>query len=177
VALNNSGEAIVVWTGNGEHSFVGSSTFSAGAWSEPNIVNSEFVGGSVFPSVALNNHGNALITWQSNDLLYAMRKYNGTWGLPTPISQAGWNCQTHKIVLNDADAAVVIYNASEKINSPEPFPPAPPIAGFVATFSGEKWEAPQQMFSLVLDVGLNQQGKVFVLGASDDSIQARCSNF
>jgi len=176
VAFNNNGLAIAVWRVYAEKSLIGMATFAAGMWSEPTIATSEHVGW-ITPSVALNNLDHAMIIWHANDQLYAQSRINGTWNQAQVISQSGWSPNDHQLILNDLDQAVVIYNASEVIETTMPFPPAPPTYGFVATFAEGKWDCPVRISPRVLDVGLNLNGKAFVLGQEGDALKATCGHF
>jgi len=137
VAINNNGNALVVWRQN---LFNSNSTFSFqifirerinGVWSDVFIsdaVSPTTPTQNTFnPSVALNDNGAAVVAWEQSDgsnsqIFTAYRKdLNASWILPDDlndsVSNPGSNALNPSAAMNENDEAFVVWEQSDGFDS------------------------------------------------------------
>lgn len=108
VALDNTGNAVVVWREDTAPSRIASNRFNVGAgtWGTPTLIDT---GASVatFPAVAMDGDGNALAVWTQGDDAMANRfdAGSGTWGAPVLIETNNMGPQGVYDVVIAADKA------------------------------------------------------------------------
>lgn len=99
VAINNSGEALIVWEQDVEGtSRIFKSEFRENKWSHPadhnDFINPKIEGhrGAYNPFVAMDEHGNALLAWKqahgSRDRIYLSEYRNSRWHHPQSLEDA-----------------------------------------------------------------------------------------
>lgn len=129
LAMNASGNAVVVWSqgvpspvpGSGFLRFdVWSSRYTATAntWSEPELIETDDAGEAEFPEIAIDASGNAVAAWHQFDgqnyNILANRYTVGTgWGTAVPIATgntgAGNNAVRPKIAIDASGNAMVMW--------------------------------------------------------------------
>ena len=179
IAINNQGEALAVWIGQGAAFSLECASYAAGKWSLPVNLASDNIS-PIRPSITLNNNSNALLTWQAGEKISVLRKVDGNWRTATSISQSDKSAFSPKAVLNDSEQALVIYQARDRNSNPSPFAAPLPAHGFALAMSNETWEEPFLVFtstngkpSTVDNVVLNKHGRAWLVGKAENIIKAR----
>ncbi len=125
LALNNSGQAVVVWRANGN--VYASTRDILGNWSNPFQINASSGGSSgkvtSFPWVAINSSGEALALWTSavdpdeddiGNVYVASRDSNGNWSneqqINSPTGPTANISRSHTVSINDSGEAVAIWS-------------------------------------------------------------------
>ncbi|WP_287416355.1 hypothetical protein [Oceanithermus sp.] len=128
VALNDAGDAVVVWTQNdGSNYQIYKAERQGGAWTTPrDLADHLSLAGTdaQLPRVALNDAGDAVVVWQqrdgSNGQIYKAERRGGAWTTPRDLadhlSLAGTEAQQPQVALNDAGDAVVVWYQSDGSN-------------------------------------------------------------
>jgi len=180
LALNKEGEALVAWLCKGQKA-IQIVSYKGGEWSEVSEPVTIEEGWIYRFSLAMNNHGNALLTWAHDYRLYGARKLNNNWSEPSLVLQKGWRSyETHKVVLNDAEKGVVVYDAVEGDEDPKEGEMPRRIAILAHGFSEETWEDGKEMFPESMwraDISLNQENQVCVVASTGLKIGARFGQF
>ncbi len=116
VAMDNNGNAIVVWVGSGN---IYKSEYRDGVWTHPRDENDHinpFSNSAVCQQVAMDDEGNAIIVWWQSDgtnyQIYLSQYRNGAWrhpaGLQDHVSLAGRDAgQWPRVVMSKGDAIIV----------------------------------------------------------------------
>lgn len=180
LALNKEGEALVAWLCNGQKT-IQMVSYKEGEWSKVSELVSIDEGWIYRISLAMNNHGNALLAWAHDYRLYSARKLNDSWSEPSLVLQKGWRSYTtHKVVLNDAEKGVVVYDAVEGDENPKEGGMPRRIATLAHGFAEEVWGEGKEMFPESMwraDVSLNQENQVCVVASTGLKIGARFGQF
>ncbi|HEY3421455.1 MAG TPA: NosD domain-containing protein [Methanomassiliicoccales archaeon] len=105
VAMDNNGNAIVVWVQAG---MIYADRYSAGAWGTAQPIKTSTVWGSS-PQVAMDNNGNAVAIWAQGGSIYANRYSAGAWGTAKLLNtSAGW-AMTPQVAMDNNGNAVAIW--------------------------------------------------------------------
>jgi uncharacterized protein YheU (UPF0270 family) len=128
VALNNQGEAVIVWAqSDGSNDQIFRSEYRGGAWSDPGglSVNISPNGeDATSPQVSMNDEGEAIIVWSqsdgSNAQIFRSEYRNGSWSDPSSLtdnfSPNGEDAQSPNVTLNDNGDAVIVWRQSDGAN-------------------------------------------------------------
>ena len=124
VALNDNGEAVIVWESSGAIEQIYRSEYRNGSWTDPgNSFDNISPDGTDAndPQVALNDNGDAVIVWRQRDMttqIFRSEYRNGSWtdptGLSDNISPDGLDANVPQVALSDnGDAVIVWYQGHE----------------------------------------------------------------
>ncbi|HEX2392550.1 MAG TPA: hypothetical protein VHI77_06500 [Solirubrobacterales bacterium] len=126
IAINDSGEAVVVWHAEQVHGrgyvgrgFVASaSRSSSGAWSAPEAIDMERAFTAPRPMVSINSAGEAVAVWERESrsgaataLRSAARPPDGVWSAPVTLSRRRGDhvSRSPEIAIDDAGEAVAVW--------------------------------------------------------------------
>ncbi len=131
VALNDSGDAVIVWQqpdlSLNQKYRIFRSEYRNGSWTDPSNIFDHFSPGgqdAAFPQVALNNNGDAVIVWYqsdgANNQIFRSEYQNGSWidpsGLLDNISPDGQDSVEPQVALNDNGDAIIAWRQSDGAN-------------------------------------------------------------
>jgi PKD repeat protein len=140
VAMNASGEAVLVWSlASGlTEKLQASSAAPGGAFGEP-VDLTAFATVASVPQIALDSHGDAIAVWDGWDgsnirIQDAVRPAGGGFGAPRYLSQAGDNADTPQVAFDAIGNALVVWRFDGS--------PASTIQGDYRPTDGE-FDAPQ----------------------------------
>ncbi|MFV8783030.1 Ig-like domain-containing protein [Microbulbifer sp. SA54] len=115
VALDNSGNAIAVWSeGIGMVSDIWASYYTAGiGWGSPELIE-QGAGFAYGPSLDLDDSGNAIAVWQQDDgsemSIYANRFVSGAgWGTAAPLMDGAPESWGAAVAMDDDGNAIAIW--------------------------------------------------------------------
>lgn len=129
VAINNTGDAIVVWQqSNGTYNQVFKSEYRSGAWTHPNNIHDNVSPdgqSTLYPQVVINDSGDAIIVWQQSDgssfQIFKSEYRSGSWthpsGLTDNISPNGSPASVPQVSLNTTGDAVIVWQQSDGSNN------------------------------------------------------------
>ncbi|WP_287410087.1 hypothetical protein [Oceanithermus sp.] len=121
VALNDAGDAVVVWQqSDGTNIQIYKAERRGGAWTTPSDPADHLsLAGTAAsgPQVALNDAGDAVVVWEqrdgSNGQIFKAERRGGAWTTPRDLadhlSLAGTDARQPQVALNDAGDAVVVW--------------------------------------------------------------------
>jgi hypothetical protein len=127
VAMDNNGNAIVVWKQYDADSDnqVFMSEYRNGAWDDPDDLDDNISPdghGAYDPKVAMDNNENAIIIWQQSDgankQLYMAEYRNGDWSAATDArSLDGQEVQSvYDVAMSDDGSAIIVWRQSDGVN-------------------------------------------------------------
>lgn len=126
IAVDSAGNAIAVWSqDDGNYNiFANRYTASTGTWGTEELIESNNVGNTVSPQIAVDGNGNAIVVWQQSDgideSIYANRYTASTdsWGTAELI-ESGNNGQAvqAQIAFDSAGNAIAVWRQSVGANS------------------------------------------------------------
>ena len=116
VAMDGSGNAVIVWRQNNNDSHfthIFMSEYRDGTWIGPegmaDYINLD-VGYPDPPQVAMDNNGNAVIVWNQSGGVFKSECRDGIWTeLAERISQAGRNAIYPQVAMDDSGNAVIVW--------------------------------------------------------------------
>lgn len=169
IALDGSGNAMVVWRGEGEGGEAVRAAYKAagGGWQDP--VDVSIPGEEAqFPHVALDADGDALVLWGGSTgelgahaiVQAAYRPAGGSWEAPTEISEDGGNAYPSDVAFDADGNAAVVWTRSDVAHSSVQAAYKP---------AGESWGAPTDLS----EAGKDAMDAVVVLGAPGISSAAK----
>jgi parallel beta-helix repeat protein len=101
VAMDNNGNAVVVWSQSGN---IYANRFTAGAWGTAQLIETSTVW-ATGPQVAMDNNGSAVAAWTEGGSIYANRFTAGAWGTAQLLSKsAGWGMGPQLAMDNSGNA-------------------------------------------------------------------------
>lgn len=125
VAMDNTGNAIVVWRDfDGSNFQILMSEYRNNSWDHPDNVDDNYSpdgSHAVSPVVAMDNNGNAIIVWRQHDgsdyLLLKSEYRNGSWTHPgsiadsfNPTGTEVWDCQ---VAMDDNSNIIIIWKQDD----------------------------------------------------------------
>jgi hypothetical protein len=130
VAMDNNGNAIIVWEqNNGIDSQIFKSEYRGGIWANPvklaDITSPFLSGWDLLPHVAMDNNGNAIIVWQQDDgagwQVFKSEYGNGVWTNPLSltdhISLDGYSAGSSQVAMDNNGNAIIVWGQSDGTNS------------------------------------------------------------
>ncbi len=121
VAMDNNGNAIVVWQQyDGSNSQIFMSEYRNGSWKHPSDLSDNISpdGSNAWPSqVAMDNNGNAIVLWQQDDgsnyQIFMSEYRNGSWVHPSDlsdnISPDGQDASLAQVAMDNNGNAIVVW--------------------------------------------------------------------
>ena len=125
VAMNRSGEAVVVWRRyDGSNTIIQSSrSDDAGAtWSIPTNLSAAGVN-SYSPQVAITRSGNAVTVWHRDDNIDLVIQFSqsddagSTWSVPANLSAAGGSAMNSQVAVDSSGNAVAVWRNNDGSNN------------------------------------------------------------
>jgi hypothetical protein len=157
VAISRAGhgEAIVVWTRGDD---VEASSFDRHGFSTPETV-SEEAQGSFEPQVAIDNEGDAVAVWTrfdapTQEVQAAFRPDDGSFGTPTPVSDAGEDSFQPQVGMDAVGNALAAWTVTSDFHIESAFASAGGGFGSTSVLSDPD--------SSESDVAVSQQGRAIV---------------
>lgn len=174
VALNNAGQAVVVWAGNnGTSAAIQSSTVTiGGSWSSPASL-SALANNGALPEVAINSSGQAVAVAQSSNFL----SFGGSWNSGSNFAQSSQTALTSSVSMNAIGELVAVWSSLNGTNS---------IVQAASAYFGGLWSSPVTLSGSGLNalypaVSINASGKIVAVwqssNGSNTSIQAASATF
>ena len=174
VALNDVGDAVVVWyQSDGNNLQVYKAELHGGNWNMPANLDEHLssAGTDAYgPLVALNATGDALVVWQQKDgngdyQVYRAERHDGGWNLPANLndhlSVAGTGTGNPQVALNAAgDAVVVWYQDDDSGNSQI----------YKAELRGGSWNLPADLDDHLSVAGTDATYPQVALNAAGDAV-------
>jgi len=120
VAMDDNGNAIIVWEQYDGYSQIFKSEYRSGIWTHPtNLTDNISPDGqsAELPQVAMDDSGNGIIVWEqrdgSDDQIFKSEYRSGTWTHPTNftdnISPDGWDAEVPQVAMDDNGSAVIVW--------------------------------------------------------------------
>ncbi len=122
VAMDNSGDAIVVWyQSDGSNNQIFKAEYRGGVWSLPSSLTDNIspdTRDAVVPQVAMDNNGNAIITWMQRDAsnfyqIFKSTYSGGVWTNPSSlsdnISPDGTHAENPMVAMDDNGQAIIVW--------------------------------------------------------------------
>ena len=113
VAMDNNGNAIIIWEDWGSLSTAGGIKFMEyrnGSWSSPRLASNMSFPAISYGSVAMNDNGNAIIVWSDNSI-YKIEYVNGVWSQPETVSN-DYDADYPDVRLNQNDEGIITWTHS-----------------------------------------------------------------
>jgi hypothetical protein len=110
VAMDNNGNAIIIWVDWGSISAPGGimlMEYRNGSWNSPRLASNMSSPAISYGSVAMNDKGKAIIVWLDKSL-YKIEYANGVWGQPVTVSN-DYDADSPDVRLNQNDEAVITW--------------------------------------------------------------------
>jgi uncharacterized protein YheU (UPF0270 family) len=184
VALNDNGEAVIVWTQtDGANYQIFRSEYRNGAWTEPTGPTDNISPNGLDatdPQVALNNNGDTVIVWSQFDGLkkqiFRSEYRNGSWkdpvGSSDNISPDGQDAVIPRVDLNDQGEAVIVWSQSNGTHNQI----------FRSEYRNGSWKdpagisdniSPDGQSTAIPQVDLNNQGEAVIVWEQSDGMNSR----
>ncbi len=134
VAMNASGEAVIVWSlASGLFEEVQSSSAAPGGLFGEPVALTGFTTVASVPQVALDSHGDAIAVWDgwdgSNIRIQGAVRAGGSFGLPRFLSPSGYNADTPQVAFDSTGDALAVWRFDG--------PPASTVEGDYRPAGGE----------------------------------------
>lgn len=168
IALDASGDALVVWRGESDGEEVARAAFrpAGGSWEAPTNVSA--VGEEVHElRVTLDARGDAIAAWAGSThevgahsiVQAAFRRAGGSWEAPTALSEGGENANPSDVVFDQVGNAALLWERSDGTNN---------VVQAAYRPEGGSWEAPVDLSNS----GENATDAEVVLDAPGDASAA-----
>ena len=129
VAINDNGNAIIVWQQSNGGTLIFYSKYNNGIWDNPTDLSDNVLSvttsSSSNPQVAMDNNGNIVVTWfQENGTDYNIYKAeyrNGQWTKPIDLNDKvnpdGASAFYSQVAMNDNGDAIIVWQQSNGANT------------------------------------------------------------
>jgi hypothetical protein len=124
VAMDNNGNALIVWNQGGINGRIFKSEYRNGVWVHPSSV-SDYISvpymNAYAPQVAMDNDGNAIIVWEGEEeshtkfQVFKGEYRNGSWAFPSGagltnyISVPGQSAQSPQVAMDNNGNAIIVW--------------------------------------------------------------------
>jgi hypothetical protein len=115
VAMDNNGNAIIVWEYWANDGGIAMMEKRNGAWSAPKAITAAGppYTSTALPSVVMNDAGKAIIVWSQRDI-YKKEYANGAWSDPVAVSSGG-DTDYHQVVINNKGTAIITWRYNDHL--------------------------------------------------------------
>ncbi len=172
VAMDNSGDAIVVWYQNdGVETQIYKAEYRGGSWTTPaSLADIVSIDGhtSVSPMVAMDNNGNAIIVWSQYDgsfyQVFKAEYRSGSWTFPASISDNispdGTHTGNPQVAMSDDGTAVITWLQPDGSNQQV----------YRSTYDGSTWTNPANLADNISPDGQDASYAKVAMDASGNAI-------
>ena len=172
VAMDNNGNAIIVWwQHNGSNFQIFKSEYRNGSWSHPvGLSNNISPNGqdAANPQVAMDNNGNAIIVWHQNsgtgNQIYKSEYRNGSWSHPAylsdNISPDGSDARYPRVAMDNNGNAIIVWDQLDGSNSQI----------FKSEYRNGSWSHPTDLSNNISPDGQNAYNPKVVMDGNGNSI-------
>ncbi len=118
IAVNSSGNAVVVWEQtNGGVQDLYAARWNGSAWSAPAAVQAAAAGGVgiIKPQVGIDGSGNAIVVYSAGGELMANRGTSGGWGVPVSLEGTPGAVGNPQIAVNSTGQAVAVWQQNQNV--------------------------------------------------------------
>jgi len=116
VALDNGGNAVVVWSQQNQDSGIYARRFSAGAWGPVTPLGTS-KDGLCSPHVAMNNDGQIMVIWYGSPNIFAKRFSSGSWGTTNELVTINGHPSVSLVAMDDNGTAMAIFRDHDQANA------------------------------------------------------------
>lgn len=165
VALNEEGEAVVIWVQSGELFHI---EYFNGSWTEPLSIPDSSP--AYRPRIALNDNGHAVAVWQKlsypTPSIYRSEYESGAWTAPEPLLDYLVNDSFPQVALSNNGDAVIVW---EQVNS-ENYVPTQKYKIFKSELRNGAWRDPVDLADNISPNGENAVRPQVTMNENGDTI-------